>query len=93
MSRQKKASFDMGPGEDWRISSKIPVGMIVAMLLQSLATIWWAAQIDTRVMVQEQWIKQNTHLSELVFRLEERMINLQEDTGELQKRIHHVKSF
>ena len=42
-------------------------------------------------MVQEQWIKQNTHLSELVFRLEERIISLQEDINELQERINNAR--
>lgn len=91
MSRQTKEQFDIRPHDDWRISRKISVGMIVAMLLQSLTAIWWAAKLDTSVMVQEQWIKQNTHLSELVFRLEERIISLQEDINELQERINNAR--
>ena len=91
MSRQTKEQFDIRPRDDWRISRKISVGMIGAMLLQSLTAIWWAAKLDTRVMVQEQWIKQNTHLSELVFRLEERIISLQEDINELQERINNAR--
>lgn len=77
--------------QGWQISRKISMGIIVAILLQSLTAIWWAAKLDTRVMVQEQWVRQNTHLSEMVFRLEERIISLQEDINELQARLNNDK--
>ena len=77
--------------QSWQISRKISMGIIVAILLQSLTAIWWAAKLDTRVMVQEQWVRQNTHLSEMVFRLEERIISLKEDINELQARLNNDK--
>jgi hypothetical protein len=92
VSRRGKNNFDMAPrGDSWQISRKISMGIIVAILLQSLTAIWWAAKLDTRVMVQEQWVRQNTHLSEIVFRLEERIISLQEDINELQARLNNDK--
>jgi len=92
VTQRSKDNLNMAPRDDgWQISRKISMGMIVAMLLQSLTAIWWAAKLDTRVMVQEQWVKQNTHLSEMVFRLEERIISLQQDINELQARLNHDK--
>lgn len=54
--------------EEWRIVRKISLGMIIAIVLQTVTAVWWAAKLDMRVKVQAQWIQQNTHLSELVFR-------------------------
>lgn len=75
----------------WQLERKIPLGIIIAILLQTLTAIWWAAKLDTRVVMQEEWFQKNQHLAEKVFRLEERLIAIHEEINELEARLNHVK--
>lgn len=75
----------------WEWDRKIPIGLVVAMILQTLTAIWWAAKLDSRVVMQEEWFQKNQHLAEKVFRLEERLIAIHEEINELEARLNHVK--
>ena len=75
----------------WQWDRKIPIGLVVAMILQTLTAIWWAAKLDTRVVMQEEWFQKNQQLAEKVFRLEERIISLHEELECLEARISHGK--
>jgi hypothetical protein len=75
----------------WEWDRKIPIGLVVAMILQTLTAIWWAAKLDSRVVMQEEWFQKNQHLAEKVFRLEERLIAIHEEINELEARISHGK--
>jgi len=73
----------------WQFDKKIPIGILVAMILQTLTAIWWVAKLDSRVLVHETWIEDNKDLAEKVFRLEERILNLQQDINQITNRGHH----
>lgn len=75
----------------WQLERKIPLRIIIAILLQTLTAIWWAAKLDSRVVMQEEWFQKNQHLAEKVFRLEERIISLHEELNDLEARISHGK--
>lgn len=75
----------------WQLERKIPLGIIIAIILQTLTAIWWSAKLDSRVVMQEEWFQKNQHLAEKVFRLEERIIALHEEINELEARITHGK--
>lgn len=75
----------------WQLERKIPLGIIIAIILQTLTAIWWAAKLDSRVVMQENWFQKNQHLAEKVFRLEERLIAIHEEINELEARFNHVK--
>lgn len=75
----------------WQLESKIPLGIIIAIILQTLTAIWWAAKLDSRVVMQEEWCQKNQQLAEKVFRLEERIISLHEELNDLEARISHGK--
>lgn len=75
----------------WEWDRKIPIGLVVAMILQTLTAIWWAAKLDSRVVMQEEWFQKNQQLAEKVFRLEERIISLHEELNDLEARISHGK--
>jgi hypothetical protein len=75
----------------WQWDRKIPIGLLVAMILQTLTAIWWAAKLDTRVVMQEEWFQKNQQLAEKVFRLEESIISLHEELNDLEARISHGK--
>jgi hypothetical protein len=73
------------------IRAQNPTGIIIAIILQTLTAIWWAAKLDSRVVMQEDWFQKNQHLAEKVFRLEERLIAIHEEINELEARLNHVK--
>lgn len=75
----------------WEWDRKIPIGLVVAMVLQTLTDIWWAANLDSRVVMQEEWFKKNQHLADKVFRLEERLIAIHKEINELEARLNNVK--
>ena len=75
----------------WSIDRKIPLGIVTALVIQTVTVIWWAAKLDSRVVMQEEWFQKNQHLAEKVFRLEERIIAIHEEINELEARLNHVK--
>ncbi|WP_214303297.1 MULTISPECIES: hypothetical protein [unclassified Wolbachia] len=69
---------------------KIPITVIVTMVIQTIATIWWLAKLDLKVQIHDQFIERNHELMETVYRLEERVKNLTEEVNELEA-IHKHK--
>ncbi|WP_349966955.1 hypothetical protein [Wolbachia endosymbiont of Armadillidium arcangelii] len=65
---------------------KIPITVIVTMVIQTIATIWWLAKLDLRVQIHDQFIERNHELIETVYRLEERVKNLIEEVNELEQK-------
>ncbi|WP_339047995.1 hypothetical protein [Candidatus Mesenet endosymbiont of Phosphuga atrata] len=66
-----------------QITGKLPMGVIVTLIIQTVATIWWFARLDMKVHSHDQLIEHNNQLRETVYRLEERVINLTEEVDEL----------
>lgn len=54
-------------------NQKIPLAVIITMVIQTVATIWWLAKLDLRVQIHDQFIERNHGLMETVYRLEERV--------------------
>ncbi|MBS9530006.1 hypothetical protein INQ25_01065 [Wolbachia endosymbiont of Rhagoletis cerasi] len=71
-------------------NQKIPITVIVTMIIQTVATIWWLAKLDLRVHMHDKFVEQNQGLIEIVYRLEERVKNLTEEVNELEA-IHKHK--
>ncbi|WP_341819690.1 hypothetical protein [Wolbachia endosymbiont (group A) of Brachyopa scutellaris] len=68
------------------LNKKIPITVIVMMVIQTIATIWWLAKLDLRVQIHDQFIERNHGLMETVYRLEERVKNLIEEVNELEQK-------
>ncbi|WP_341814273.1 hypothetical protein [Wolbachia endosymbiont (group A) of Machimus atricapillus] len=69
---------------------KIPITVIITMLIQTVAVIWWLAKLDLRVHIHDKLIEKNQGLIEIVYRLEERVKNLTQEVNELEA-IHKQK--
>ncbi|MCJ7454981.1 MAG: hypothetical protein MUP48_06070 [Wolbachia endosymbiont of Homalodisca vitripennis] len=65
-------------------NQKIPLAVIITMLIQTVAAIWWLAKLDLRVHMHDKFVEQNQGLIEIVYRLEERVKNLTEEVNELE---------
>ncbi len=67
-------------------NQKIPLAVIITMVIQTVATIWWLPKLDLRVQIHDQFIERNHGLMETVYRLEERVKNLIEEVNELEQK-------
>lgn len=56
---------------------KIPITVIVTLLIQTVAFIWWLSKLDSRVQLHDKLIEYG--LMEKVLVLEERVKNLSEE--------------
>ncbi|MDR1139094.1 MAG: hypothetical protein LBJ80_00470 [Rickettsiales bacterium] len=72
-------------------NQKIPIAVIVTMVIQTVAAIWWLAKLDLRVHMHEKLIEQNNGLTITVYRLEERVKNLSEELDEFKSQISSGK--
>ncbi|MDG7057415.1 MAG: hypothetical protein LKM43_04700 [Wolbachia endosymbiont of Penenirmus auritus] len=72
-------------------NQKIPIAVIITMIIQSVAAIWWLAKLDLRVHMHEKLIEQNNGLTVTVYRLEERVKNLSEELDEFKSQISSGK--
>lgn len=71
----------------WKIDTQIPIALIVAILLQTFAVIWWAAQLEARVQVLEVSIQQNHQLIDRVSRVEQKVSALKEATQRIETKL------
>lgn len=69
MSDEVKLAEDPASG-DWRIDKRIPVALIVALLIQAAAAVWWAASADARLSVLEQKVVTSAEDRERLARIE-----------------------
>ncbi|WP_395463392.1 hypothetical protein [Wolbachia endosymbiont of Cantharis cryptica] len=67
-------------------NQKIPLAVIITMVIQTVAVIWWMAKLDLKVQIHDQFIERNHGLMETVYRLEERVKNLIEEVNELEQK-------
>ncbi|BET30114.1 hypothetical protein wCauBTS_07210 [Wolbachia pipientis] len=59
---------------------KIPITVIITILIQTVAIIWWLSKLDSRVQLHDKLIEYG--LMEKVLILEERVKNLSEELDE-----------
>ncbi|XGA08479.1 MAG: hypothetical protein U0X86_000722 [Wolbachia endosymbiont of Xenopsylla cheopis] len=70
---------------------KIPIGLIVALILQTGTAIWWLAKLDMKVHAHDDLVEHNNQLIEIVYRLEERVKNLSEELDEFKVQVFSSK--
>ncbi|QVU16100.1 MULTISPECIES: hypothetical protein [unclassified Wolbachia] len=61
-------------------NQKVPLAVIVTLLIQTVAFIWWLSKLDSQVQLHDKIIEHG--LMEKVLVLEERVKNLSEDLNE-----------
>ncbi len=77
------------PNENWHLDKKVPIAIILAIVVQTCALVWWAAKLDARVSTlevhdgdQQRFLEASTKLSderwELINRERERTTRLEE---------------
>lgn len=44
------------PHEPWHLDKRVPIALILAILAQTFAAVWWAASVNSQVMGQQMQI-------------------------------------
>jgi hypothetical protein len=73
--------------QEWKIDKHIPIAVILAMVMQTFAIIWWAAQMEARVNVLEMQTAQNTLVIDRVSRVEEKVSALRESSRRIEQKL------
>ena len=47
----------------WELQKTIPITIFLAIIINILSTVWWAAKLDSRLGMAETWIKTNYEIS------------------------------
>ncbi|XGA08902.1 MAG: hypothetical protein U0X86_001240 [Wolbachia endosymbiont of Xenopsylla cheopis] len=63
-------------------TGKLPMGVIVTLIIQTVTAVWWLARLDMKVHSHDKLIEHNNQLVETVYRLEERVKSLSEELDE-----------
>jgi hypothetical protein len=63
----------------WKVDRTVPLAVIVTMALQTVGAVWWAATLSARV----NQLETNQVSSERTGRIEEQVIRLREDLGDI----------
>lgn len=69
--------------KEWHLDKKVPVAMMVTLLLQTGAIVWWAAGISVRVDVLEQRAITAAPQAERIIRLESKLDNITDKVAEI----------
>ena len=56
--------------ERWHLDKKVPLALVIMIAAQTIAAVWWAASLDTRVRTAELWITRNDKLESRLTRIE-----------------------
>ena len=67
----------------WRLDKRVPLAPIVAIVVQTVAVVWFAAGLYNRVATLEEKAVSYAPQSERIIRLETKMENIQEGIGEI----------
>lgn len=58
---------------EWHLDKRVPIALIVTLLFQTGAALWWAASMNSRVHVLENKLETMTDQRDRIIRLEEGM--------------------
>lgn len=73
-----------------RFEPKLPWAIIVTLVLQALGIVVWAAQLDARVRQLEVVDENRRDVVEKIARLEERIVGLQTNVGEIKMHVDGI---
>lgn len=68
----------------WSLDKRVPVTLIITMILQTFAAIWWASALNERVTYVERVILQKADERDKVIRLEEKLLGVERQLSQMQ---------
>jgi hypothetical protein len=68
---------------EWHLDKKVPIALIASLAIQTIAIVWWAASLSTRVDALERQYLATVPRMESVIRLETKVDGLTSSLSEL----------
>lgn len=78
------------PASRWQLDRRIPLAIVLTLLMQLAGALFWAAQLDARVIRVEQQSLGIAQLNVRFARLEERLDNVKQDTDTMKRLLAHL---
>lgn len=72
----------MDPTTQWHLDRRVPIALIMAIGVQTVGIVWWAATISSRVEVLEQRLASTADQRDRIIRLE---VNQENQTAILKR--------
>lgn len=72
---------------EWHLDKKVPIAVILTILLQTGAFVWWGARIDQRVEILERSDSARLPQADRLTRVEVKLEGLQEGITEIKRLI------
>lgn len=77
------AATDETQDRQWHLDKKVPLALIVTIIAQTMAIVWWAATASSRLDQLERQVNTAAPQAERIIRLETKMDGIAEAISEL----------
>jgi hypothetical protein len=74
--------------EGWHLDKKVPLTLIAAILFQTAGFAYWAASQESRITVLENWVNQNTNISEELGKIQTNQTWLMRTLEKIENKLH-----
>jgi hypothetical protein len=73
--------------EPWHLDKKVPLALIVTLVLQTFAAVWWASGLSQRVASLEALTANSQDMLERTVRIETRVDGMKEILARIEKKL------
>lgn len=71
----------------WHLDKRVPIALIVTLVFQAAAGLWWASGVNNRVLHLEQISGKNTGYNGRIIRVEERLKSVLSTVDRIEKKL------
>jgi hypothetical protein len=75
---------------EWHLDRKVTLSLILALLANAGATVWWASKLDSRVTAVEQRQEQVVDVPERITRVETQVLTLERYLQRIEDKLDRV---
>lgn len=76
--------------EPWHLDRRVPVALIVTLVIQTGAVVWWASNIDKRVEQLEDQVATRALVNERLARMEAQIGGIRENTARIESWLRRI---
>lgn len=58
-------------GSEWHLDKRVPIALIITIIMQSMAAVWWAATMQSRMEALEKMLSSQASTESRLVRLEQ----------------------
>lgn len=76
--------------KEWHLDRKVTLSLILALLANAGATVWWASKLDTRVTAVEQYQARSVDVPERITRVETQVLSIERYLQRIEDKLDRV---